>query len=111
MMAMGDHFVIICMDSVTEQRDKAMLIQQFSITGKVLIDISISQMKAFAGNMLQVENDKGDTFLVMSEQAYRSLLPSQIETIERYTTILYSPISTIEKYGGGSARCMMAEIF
>ena len=71
----------------------------------------MEQIEAFAGNMLQVENEAGKTFLVMSEQAYNSLAPSQIETIEKFTTILHTPLYTIEKYGGGSARCMMAEIF
>ena len=68
-------------------------------------------MMAFAGNMLQVKNDHDETFLVMSQQAYDSLRPDQIRGIERHTNILYSPINTIEMYGGGSARCMMAEIF
>ncbi len=111
MMAMGDKFAIICMATVADKRDKAKLLKRFAVTGKKWIDISIAQMKAFAGNMLQVENDKGQTFLIMSEQAYRSLRPAQITAIEKYTTILHSPIYTIEKYGGGSARCMMAEIF
>lgn len=111
MMAMGDNFAIICMSTVADKRDKAKLLKRFAVTGKKWIDISIDQMKAFAGNMLQVENDKGQTFLIMSEQAYRSLRTEQINAIEKHTTILHSPIYTIEKYGGGSARCMMAEVF
>ena len=66
---------------------------------------------SFAGNMLQVKNDQEDTFLVMSQQAYESLRPDQIRKIERHTNILFAPIDTIEKYGGGSVRCMMAEVF
>jgi hypothetical protein len=61
--------------------------------------------------MLQVRNPAGDTFLVMSEQAFKSLTPAQVVLIEKHTNILYSPIPTIETYGGGSARCMMAEVF
>jgi hypothetical protein len=68
-------------------------------------------MNKFAGNMLQVRNDKDETMLVMSEQAYRALEADQIKAIEAETKILYSDITTIETYGGGSARCMMAEIF
>ena len=68
-------------------------------------------MHNFAGNMLQVENEIGMKFLVMSDTAYRSLLPQQIEQIEKTDTILHPSIPTIERYGGGSARCMMAEIF
>jgi hypothetical protein len=68
-------------------------------------------MMSFAGNMLQVRNLRGDTFLVMSSQAYRSLSAEQIRQIEAHTSILHSPIPTIEQYGGGSIRCMLAEIF
>ena len=68
-------------------------------------------MNAFAGNMLQIRNDRDETLLVMSEQAYRALTPEQIQTLERHTRLLYSSIDTIETYGGGSARCMIAEVF
>lgn len=111
MMAIGDEFAIICMATVADKRDKAKLLKRFAVTGKKWIDITIDQMNAFAGNMLQVENDKGKTFLVMSSQAYNSLTTKQITEIEQYTEILHSPLYTIEKYGGGSARCMMAEVF
>jgi len=83
----------------------------FAQTNKEIINISMAQMMCFAGNMLQVRNDKGETFLVMSEQAFKSLHQDQIDQIERHTNILHSPIPTIETYGGGSARCMMAEVF
>jgi hypothetical protein len=74
-------------------------------------EISNKQMNAFAGNMLQLRNDKNETLLVMSEQAFKSLEPDQITAVKRHTNILYSPIDTIETYGGGSTRCMMAEVF
>lgn len=111
MMAMGDRFIIICLDSVPRAEERAMLEKRFSQTGKTVIEISREQMNAFAGNMLQVQNEDGKTFLIMSEQAYQSLNPEQIALIEQFTSILYSPLYTIEKYGGGSARCMIAEIF
>jgi hypothetical protein len=111
MMAMGDSFVVICMDSVRDAAEKAMLLQNFQKTNKTIIDISMPQMQAFAGNMLQVENADGKTFLVMSEQAFKILTKEQIAKIEEHTTILHSPLYTIEQFGGGSARCMMAEIF
>ncbi len=66
---------------------------------------------AFAGNMLQVQNDQGQSYLIMSEQAFQSLSKAQIVQIKKHTKILYSPLNTIETYGGGSARCMMAEVF
>lgn len=111
MMAMGDDFVVICMDSIPDEAERNHVMKHFQQTNKTVIDLSMEQIEAFAGNMLQVENEARKTFLVMSEQAYNSLVPSQIETIEKFTTILHTPLYTIEKYGGGSARCMMAEIF
>ncbi len=111
MMAMGDQFVVICMESIPDAAERKMLLEYFERTNKALIEITMAQVEAFAGNMLQIENTDGKTFLVMSEQAFKSLRNDQIETIEKYTTIFYTPIYTIEKFGGGSARCMMAEVF
>lgn len=111
MMALGEDFVVICLDSIKDGKEWANLHRKFEETKKAIIEISMEQMSSFAGNMLQVRNTDGDTFLVMSEQAYRSLTKEQIQQIEQYTNILYSPLYTIEKFGGGSARCMMAEIF
>ena len=111
MMALGETFVVICLDSVRDTAERNMLVNKFAVTGKEIIDISLEQMGAFAGNMLQVRNTAGDTILVMSETAYRALTPAQVRTLEAHTRLLYSPIQTIETYGGGSARCMMAEVF
>jgi hypothetical protein len=111
MMAMGDSFVVICLETIQDKADLKKLKTIFKETNKDIIDISLDQMLSFAGNMLQVENAAGETFLVMSEQAFQSLTAAQITQIEKHTNILYSPIPTIEKYGGGSARCMMAEVF
>jgi hypothetical protein len=111
MMALGETFVVICLDTVKDARERAMLLETFEKTGKQVVDISLDQMNRFAGNMLQVRNDKGQTILVMSEQAYRSLNQAQVATLEKHTRLLFSPLTTIETYGGGSARCMMAEVF
>jgi len=111
MMAMGDHFVVICMDSVKNKEERDQLKLLFEQTKKQVIDLTMDQMNAFAGNMLQLKNDQGETFLIMSEQAYRILREDQIEEILKFTQIIHAPLYTIEKYGGGSARCMMAEIF
>ncbi len=111
MMAMGDHFVVICMDSIKDETEQALLRHAFSQSGKAIIDISLNQMNQFAGNMLQVENSTGQTFLIMSQAAYDSLKQEQIDKIELFTTPLIVPIPTIEQYGGGSVRCMIAEIF
>ncbi len=111
MMALGETFVVICLDSVQSEIEEEMLCKKFEATDKEIIEISYEQMMRFAGNMLQVRNGKGETFLVMSGQAFDSLDDAQIAAIRRHTNILSSPIPTIETYGGGSARCMMAEVF
>lgn len=110
-MALGEDFVVICMDTVKNLRERALLLDLFEETGKAVIEISLDQMNHFAGNMLQVKSKMGPTYLVMSEQAYQSLTEDQIETLEEYTNLLPVPLYTIETYGGGSARCMMAEVF
>lgn len=111
MMAMGDKFVVICLESVIDDEEKSALRELFARTEKEIIEISLEQMNAFAGNMLQVQGASGQTYLVMSKTAFGSLNASQIEKIEKYTEILTADINTIETYGGGSVRCMMAEIF
>ncbi|MBK8556532.1 MAG: amidinotransferase [Lewinellaceae bacterium] len=111
MMAMGETFVVICLDAVQDAAERQMLERQFKSTGKTIVDISLEQMNSFAGNMLQVRNDQDETILVMSEQAFRSLRGDQVALLEKHTKLLYSPIYTIETIGGGSARCMMAEVF
>ncbi len=111
MMAMGETFVVICLDTVRDEKERRLLEDKFRETNKEVVDISLGQMNAFAGNMLQVQNRDGQTILVMSSTAYQALSPAQIEQLERHTQLLHSPINTIETYGGGSARCMMAEVF
>ena len=111
MMAIGETFVVICLEAVRDTKEKKQLISSFFKTNKAIIEISIDQMKHFAANMLEVINKTGQRFLVMSEQAFGSLRRKQIEDIEKHTNIIRAPLYTIEKYGGGSARCMMAEVF
>lgn len=111
MMALGETFVVIALDTVRSPLEREELLSSFDRSKKDVIELTMEQMMAFAGNMLQVRNQQGETFLVMSSQAYDSLRPGQILQISSHTQILHSPIPTIEKYGGGSARCMMAEVF
>ncbi len=111
MMALGETFVVICLDSVRDAAERKMLEDTFHQTGKEIVDISLEQMNSFAGNMLQVRNTAGQTILVMSSTAYRALSPAQIQQLEKHTQLLHVSIDTIETYGGGSARCMMAEVF
>lgn len=111
MMTLGESFVVICLETVRQESEKQLLQTVFSRTGKEIIEISMEQMQSFAGNMLQVRNRVGESFLVLSEQAFQSLKPKQIRRLERHSQLLHSPIPTIETYGGGSARCMIAEVF
>lgn len=110
MMAMGLGFVVICMESVDLISQK-LLRQNFEKTGKEVVEISFGQMNHFAGNMLQLRTVGGRPVLVMSQTAYDSLDAQQFAKLRRYTDLLPVEIPTIEKVGGGSARCMMAEIF
>ncbi len=110
-MALGETFVVICMETVKDTAERDLLYQCFEDTAKEVVEISLEQLEHFAGNMLQVRNTQGDTFLVMSEQAFKSLTPAQISQIEEHTQILHAPLYTIETFGGGSARCMLAELF
>ncbi|WP_231491617.1 citrulline utilization hydrolase CtlX [Pedobacter sp. Leaf170] len=110
MMCIGDRFAVICLDSIPNLYERDFVHKVITSTGKEIITISFDQMNHFAGNMLQVATGDGESLLVMSEQAYRSLTKNQINTLEKYSRIIYAPLYTIEKNGGGSARCMLAEI-
>lgn len=111
MMALGTDFVIICMDSIPDLEEKEKLKELFRETNKKIIPISLDQMANFAGNMLQLKNVNEETFLVMSSRAFHSLTAEQVQEIESYTNILHTDLTIIETYGGGSARCMIAEVF
>lgn len=110
MMCVGDRFVVVCLDSLPIPAERQHLEATIQSSGKTLIPITLDQMNHFAGNMLQVENQKGEKLLVMSTQAYKSLTPAQISQLASFNRILHSSLTTIETNGGGSARCMLAEI-
>lgn len=111
MMCVADKFVVICLDCIDDELEREKVQEVIKSTGKEIIEISEDQLQQFAGNMLQVQNEAGDKFLVMSESAYKSLTTEQISAIEKYCEIIYSDLNTIETNGGGSARCMLAEVF
>lgn len=111
MMALGESFCVICLDTIADISERELIVATLEDTQKEIVEISMHQMMHFAGNMLQVRNDAGERYLVMSEQACKSLSDHQIAQIKRHCKILTVPIYTIEKYGGGSVRCMMAEVF
>lgn len=111
MMHIGSGYSVVCLDAVDDAAQRSMLSDTISKSGKETITISIEQMNQFAGNMLQLHNHKGEDLLVMSRSALMSLTRLQIEALEKYTRILAPEIPIIETVGGGSARCMIAEIF
>jgi hypothetical protein len=110
MMCVADKYVVICLDAIAADHEKEQVSATFTKSGKAIVPISYDQMNHFAGNMLQVNNQQGETLLVMSSQAYASLTTEQLQQLGGYNTIIHSPLTTIETNGGGSARCMMAEI-
>ncbi|MDN3588683.1 arginine deiminase-related protein [Pedobacter aquatilis] len=110
MMCIGDKFAVVCLDSVPNIHERDFLQKALSLSGKEIIKITLDQMNHFAGNMLQISNKNGESLLVMSEQAYKSLDEVQIAALKKYSKIIYAPLYTIEQNGGGSARCMLAEI-
>ncbi|MCL8536609.1 arginine deiminase-related protein [Chryseobacterium gallinarum] len=111
MMCVADRFVVICLDCIDDELEREKVVETIKGSGKEIIEISEEQMQQFAGNMLQVQNKEGEKFLVMSQTAYQSLTPEQVAAIEKYCEIIYSDLNTIEVNGGGSARCMLAEVF
>ncbi|WP_256005188.1 citrulline utilization hydrolase CtlX [Pedobacter deserti] len=110
MMCVGDTFAVICLEAIPDPAQRALVAQRLRDTGKALIEIDFQQMGSFAGNMLQVRNEAGESLLVMSEQAFKSLSQDQVSVLEQHARLVYSPLYTIEQNGGGSARCMLAEI-
>ena len=109
MMCIANNFALICIDTIDNVKEREIVLKQLKLSGKEIIEISEEQKNRFAGNMLQVMGDQ--EYLVMSTSAYNSLTNFQIRKIESYCSIIHSSLDTIEACGGGSARCMMAEIF
>ncbi len=111
MMCVADRYAVICLSCIDDADERSMVQEQLEKSGKTIIEISEEQVNQFAGNMLQVENEMGEKFLVMSDSACKSLTSEQLKLITSFNPILAPSLSTIETCGGGSARCMLAEVF
>ena len=109
-MCIADTFAVVCLSAIPDPDERLMVRQELERLNKRIIDISLEQMTAFAGNMLQILTQKGQKLLVMSTRAYESLTPKQIDLLDDYATLFHFDLSMIEGNGGGSARCMMAEV-
>ncbi len=111
MMCVADRYTVICLSCIDDADERSMVRGKLEKSGKTIIEISEEQVNQFAGNMLQVENEMGEKFLVMSDSACKSLTSEQLKLITSFNPILAPSLSTIETCGGGSARCMLAEVF
>ncbi|WP_298347820.1 citrulline utilization hydrolase CtlX [uncultured Dokdonia sp.] len=111
MMCLAEGFCVICLDTIDDKKERKNVLKHLKETGKQVISITEEQMHHFAGNMLQVLGADDKKYLVMSADAHQSLTKDQVNKIEKHCEILSSDLSTIETCGGGSARCMMAEVF
>ena len=111
MMCLGETFAVICSDCIDDKKERKMVLDNLKENGKEIILITEAQMNNFAGNMLEVRGANDKRYLVMSAAAHQSLTLKQMEQLEKHAEILSSSLDTIEACGGGSARCMMAEIF
>ncbi|GAB3561461.1 arginine deiminase-related protein [Spirosoma luteolum] len=109
-MCIADTFAVVCLAAIVDPDERLMIRQELETANKRVIDISLEQMASFAGNMLQVKTTKGQKLLVMSTRAFESLTPKQIDLLDDYATLKHFDLSMIEGNGGGSARCMMAEV-
>ncbi len=111
MMEIGMQVAVICLESIKDENERKRVISQLNSTGKIIVDISLDQVSQFAGNMLEVKSRNGNPLMIMSASAHNSLTASQENIISTYNKIVTADLDTIEKNGGGSARCMLAEIF
>lgn len=111
MMSVAETFAILCADCIDDKQERKLVINNLKEDGKEVILITEEQVERFAGNMLQVAGKDGQLYMVMSTQAFESLTDDQVKTIEKHCAILHAPLYTIEACGGGSARCMLAEVF
>lgn len=111
MMCIGETFAVICADCIDDKKERKMVLENLKEDGKEVILLTEEQLNNFAGNMLQVKGANGKSYLVMSDAAKQVLTKDQIAKIEKHTEILSANLDTIEACGGGSARCMMAEVF
>lgn len=111
MMCVADKYAVICLNTIQDDSERNMVVAELQNSGKEIVEISVEQMNSFAGNMLQLKNENEEKFLIMSQSAYDSLEKNQIEKLESFNKLLVIPVPTIEKNGGGSVRCMIAEVF
>ena len=110
-MCMGDDFVVVCLECLPDEQNRNLFVNEVSRLGKRVLEISVAQMNAFAGNMLLLRDSQNNNKLVLSETAYQSLTSAQLDFLKQRIDFVRFEIPLIESIGGGSARCMLAEVF
>ena len=111
MMVVAPTFALICLDAIDNPLERDVVLDSLTFSGKVVITLTERQIAKFAGNMLALTTKDGKTILVMSTRAYNALTPEQILQLQNHLKLVHSPIPTIEDLGGGSVRCMLAEVY
>ena len=111
MMSIGDQFAILCKDCITNPIEAENIIKSLTNTGKQIIYISFDQMHQMCANILELKSQDGLTKIVMSDTAYAAFTEQQLHILQKMGTILHVNTDTITTVGGGSSRCMLAEIF
>jgi hypothetical protein len=110
-ICIGDDFVVVCSECFPDKQSRELFVNEVSRLGKSVLEISVAQMNAFAGNMLLLKDSQNNNKLVLSETAYQSLTSTQIDFLKQRVDFIRFNIPVIETIGGGSARCMLAEVF
>ncbi len=111
MMEVGTQVAVICAEAIRDEKERQKVLSRLTITGKIIVEITLDQVTQFAGNMLELKSRNGHPLMVMSASARNALTPSQENTIATFSQIVSADLHTIETNGGGSARCMLAELF
>ncbi len=111
MMCVGEELAVVCPETIQDENERHRLMKMLNETGKKIVEITEEQMHCFAGNMLQLKNKNGEKFMLMSLSAFNSLNNIQLEALKAENELIVPDITIIEKYGGGSVRCMVAEVF
>ena len=111
MMCLGSGFATVCLDSIANRDERDAVETRIKASGRDLVEISYEQMYSFAGNMIEISDSEGNPVIVMSKAAISSLEESQLKTLNKHAALAAFDIETIEACGGGSARCMIAEVF
>ena len=111
MMSIGESFVVICLNSITDAEQKKEVLQSLKSSGREIINVTLEQMVLFSCNVLELQNQNNNGVLAMSECAFQAFTQTQQQSLAKHAHIVHCPLPTIESIGGGSARCMIAEIF